>query len=70
MQMVQRDLHQQLRAEAIAAREKIAALLKPFDESKLNEHPEPEEWSVAQVLEHLCVANEKNEVIAGWAQTG
>jgi hypothetical protein len=63
MQIPQRDLHQQLRTEAIATREKIAALVKPFDESRLNEHPEPERWSVAQVLEHLCVANEKNEAI-------
>ena len=64
MQIPQGDLHQQLRSEAIATREKISALLKPLDDAKLNEHPEPEGWSVAQVLEHLCVANEKNEAIA------
>jgi hypothetical protein len=27
----------------------------------LNEHPEPNGWSVAQVLEHLCKANELYE---------
>jgi hypothetical protein len=64
MQIPQRDLYQQLRAEAIATREKIAAMVKPFDESKLNEHPEPGGWSVAQVLEHLCVANDRTEPLA------
>lgn len=59
MQLPQRDLHQQLRAEITATRERLAAILKPLDSSKLNEHPEPEGWSVAQVLEHLCVADER-----------
>jgi hypothetical protein len=59
MRLPQRDLHQQLRAEAIAARERIAAMVRPFDQSKINEHPEPTGWSVGQVLEHLCVADER-----------
>jgi hypothetical protein len=58
MQQPQRDLHQQLRAESIATRERLAAMLRPLDASRINEHPEPEGWSVAQVLEHLCVADE------------
>ena len=58
MQMIQRDLYEQLRKEAIASRERIAALVRPLDSAKLNEHPEPEGWSVGQVLEHLCRADE------------
>jgi hypothetical protein len=58
MRLPQRDLHQQLRAEAIATRERIAAMVRPLDPSKINEHPEPKGWSVGQVLEHLCIADE------------
>ena len=59
MQMIQRDLYQELRAEAIETRDRIAAIVRPLDASKINEHPEPEGWSVGQVLEHLCVADER-----------
>ena len=62
MQLLQRDLYQQLRTEAIDSRERIAELVKPLDGAKINEHPEPEGWSVAQVLEHLCVADESYEM--------
>jgi hypothetical protein len=58
MRLPQRDLHQQLRTEAIATRERIAALVRPLDPAKVNEHPEPTGWSVGQVLEHLCLADE------------
>jgi DinB family protein len=61
MRLPQRDLHQQLRAEATATRERIAAMVRPLDPSKINEHPEPKGWSVGQVLEHLCVADELYE---------
>jgi hypothetical protein len=61
MRMVQRDLHRDLRAEAAATREKLAALLRPIDPSELNEHPERDGWSIGQVLEHLCVADESYE---------
>jgi len=61
MHIRQRDLYDQLRAEAIATRERVAGLVQPLDPSKLNEHPEPEGWSVAQVLEHLCVADGRYE---------
>jgi DinB superfamily len=61
MRVPQRDLHQQLRAEATATRERIAAVVRPLDLSKINEHPEPKGWSVGQVLEHLCVADELYE---------
>lgn len=62
MQLPQRELHQQLRAEAIATRERIAAIVRPLDPAKINEHPEPNGWSVGQVLEHLCVADERYEM--------
>jgi hypothetical protein len=61
MRLPQRDLHRQLRAEAIATRERIEAMVRPLDASQINEHPEPEGWSVGQVLEHLCVADELYE---------
>jgi hypothetical protein len=58
MRLPQQDLYKQLRAESIATRERIAAMVRPLDPSKLNEHPEPKGWSVGQVLEHLVVADE------------
>jgi hypothetical protein len=33
----------------------------PLDLAQLNEHPEPNGWSVGQVLEHLCVADGRYE---------
>src|SRR5437016_4298529 len=61
MRLVQGELHNQLRAEALAARERIAAMVRPLDPSRLHEHPEPTGWSVGQVLEHLCRADETYE---------
>jgi hypothetical protein len=61
MRLPQRELHQQLRAEAIETRERIAAIVRPLDAAQLNEHPEPNGWSVGQVLEHLCNADERYE---------
>ena len=58
MRLLQRDLHHQLRVEAIATRDRIAAMVRPLDASKLSERPEPTGWSVGQVLEHLCIADE------------
>lgn len=58
MRLPQRDLHQQLRTEASATREKIAAMVRPLNPATINQHPEPEGWSVGQVLEHLCVSDE------------
>lgn len=58
MRQIQRDLHQQLRAESVATREKLLAMLRPVDAAKLNEHPEPNGWSVGQVCEHLVKADE------------
>lgn len=56
--MLQRDLHQQLRAESAAPRDQIAAIVRPLDAAQLNEHPEPKGWSIGEVLEHLVIADE------------
>ena len=61
MRLPQKDLHEKLRTEAVATRERIAALIRPLDPAKINEHPEPKGWSVGQVLEHLCVTDELSE---------
>ncbi len=58
MRKLQRDLLEELRKEAIATRDKLAATIRAIDPAELNEHPEPEGWSVGQVLEHLIVADE------------
>jgi hypothetical protein len=58
MRLLQRELYQQLRAESIATRERIAAMVRPLDPSMIAEHPEPEGWSVGQVFEHLVLADE------------
>src|SRR6476660_4255310 len=56
--MIQRDLHEQLRAESAETRERLATLLRPLDAAKLNEHPEPKGWSIGEVLEHLLISDE------------
>jgi hypothetical protein len=61
MRLAQRELHNQLREEALATRERIAAMVRPLDSAKIHEHPEPTGWSVGQVLEHLCRADEMYE---------
>ena len=61
MQITQRDLHAQLRGEAEATRDHLATLLRPLNSAQLNEHPEPKGWSVAEVIEHLCIAQESYE---------
>ena len=61
MSITQRDLHQQLRSDLLATRDRIADLLRPLSGAQLNEHPEPKGWSIGQVLEHLIVADELYE---------
>jgi hypothetical protein len=58
MSPLQRDLHQQLRTEALTLHERIAALARPLDPEQLVRRPDPPGWSVGEVLEHLCVADE------------
>jgi DinB superfamily len=64
MRQRQGELHQELRAESIAMRERLASLLRSLDASRLSEHPEPNGWSVGQVLEHLCVTDEVSVPLA------
>lgn len=64
MRIIQRDLHAQLRTEAIALRERLASVLRPLDDARLNEHPEPKGWSVAEVIEHLIISDERSSAPA------
>ena len=64
MRMIQRDLHKQLRTAAVAARQRLADLIRPLDPAQLQEHPEAKGWSVAEVLEHLCVTHEASSAPA------
>jgi hypothetical protein len=61
MRQIQRELYQQLRTELVASRERIMAMVRPIDAARLNQHPEPNGWSVGQVLEHLCKSNDLYE---------
>ena len=54
----QRELHEQLTAGMAANRERIATLCRPLDSQQLERRPAEGSWSVAEVLEHLLVANE------------
>lgn len=64
MRMVQREFHAKLRANALQARDQIAALVRPLNTAQLNEHPESKGWSVAEVLEHLLVSDERSSAPA------
>ena len=58
MQITQRDLHTQLREQSEATRHQLTTILRPLNSAQLNEHPEAKGWSVAEVIEHLCMAEE------------
>lgn len=64
MRVVQRELQSQVRTQTVVARDRIAALVRPLAPSQLDAHPEPNGWSVAQVLEHLRIASELTEAPA------
>jgi hypothetical protein len=59
--LTQKDLHQQVKTDSLATRERIQSIVYGLDSGKLNEHPEPTGWSVGEVLEHLCIADELYE---------
>jgi len=61
VQITQRDLHAQLREQSVATRDHLTTLLRPLNSAQINEHPEPRGWSIAEVLEHLCIAQESYE---------
>lgn len=58
MPLLQRDLHEQLRTEALALHERMATVARGLDPEQLLRRPDPPGWSVGEVLEHLCVADE------------
>ena len=58
MPLLQRDLHQQLRTESLALHQRVATLARALDPEQLVRRPAPGAWSVGEVLEHLCVADE------------
>ncbi len=64
MRMIQRELQTELRAQIVAVRDRIASLVRPLTPAQLKAHPEPNGWSVAQVLEHLCIAGDLTEAPA------
>lgn len=64
MRVVQRELQSQVRTQTVAARDRIDALVRTLTPSQLDAHPEPNGWSVAQVLEHLCIAGDLTEAPA------
>lgn len=58
MSITQRELYQQLSTEAASLHERIAGLARRLDPEQLVRRPTPPGWSVGEVLEHLCVADE------------
>ncbi|HEY2067018.1 MAG TPA: DinB family protein [Gemmatimonadaceae bacterium] len=58
MRLVQRELHDRLRTEARANHQRVADLARALDPEQLVRRPQPASWSVAEVLEHLCVVDE------------
>jgi len=54
--MLQRDLHQALRARALKSHREISELARPLDPEQLVRRPPDGGWSVGEVLEHLLIA--------------
>lgn len=64
MRMIQHDLQSDLHTRIVAARDRIATLVRGVTPTQLDAHPEPNGWSVGQVLEHLCIAGDLTEAPA------
>ena len=58
MQVPQRELHQRLRTEAEGTHQRVATLARALDPERLVRRPTPPGWSVGEVLQHLCIADE------------
>ena len=58
---LQRDLHDQLRRDARTSHDRLASIVRPLDPERLVRRPQPGAWSVGEILEHLCVADELYE---------
>jgi hypothetical protein len=56
--MLQRDLHHGLKERALASHREIAELARSLNPEQLVRRPPAGGWSVGEVLEHLCVAEE------------
>jgi hypothetical protein len=56
--MLQKELHEKCKADIQSVRERLIKVVRPLDGARLNERPEPNGWSVGEVLEHLCVSDE------------
>src|SRR5215471_11448964 len=50
-----------LKVQAETAK-KLQKLIKPLSKKQLTQRPDPDKWSIAEVLAHLADA----EVVAGW----
>ncbi len=61
MRITQRELHDRLRTEHAAIRERIAAMVRPIDAARLAQRTEPNGWSAAEVLEHLIISDQLYE---------
>lgn len=56
--MLQKELHDKCKADIESVRERLIRTVRPLSGAQLNERPEPNGWSVGEVLEHLCVSDE------------
>ena len=54
----QRDLQQQLVSDYRTSHDRVASLVRPLDPERLVRRPSPNEWSVAETLEHLMLTDE------------
>ena len=59
--MLQKELQAKWKADIQSVRVRLERVVRPLDGARMNEHPEPGGWSVAEVLEHLCVSDELYE---------
>jgi hypothetical protein len=58
MRLQQRELHDRLKSEGLVNHKRVAELARALDPERLVRRPTPIGWSVGEVLEHLCVADE------------
>ena len=58
MPLLQRDLHEQLRTESTSLHQRVATAARSLDPEQLVRRPSGGGWSVGEVLEHLCLADE------------
>ncbi len=56
--LIQRDLQQQAKEMSQAARDKITGLVRGLSPEQLSIRSIPKSWTVAEVLEHLCISDE------------